>query len=162
MRAEYGLFSCRITFPGLPTQWPSRAIAALLLCLHCADSKPVITFFKYLSTNEQLGSAIEILSDVISIASEFISSEPLVISLQINDGLELTLMIVYCRKILWFVTDRCSTLFAMLSTVVGLLMTEILLLKKYGMKSEKWLALYWKKLDWWVRRWICKLIVYKF
>ncbi|KZS11338.1 F-box only protein 47 [Daphnia magna] len=64
---------------GLPTLWPTRSAAAFLLCLHCVDSKPFITYFKHLSSNSHMGMAIEVLSNIFYIASEFISAEPLVI-----------------------------------------------------------------------------------
>lgn len=63
---------------GLPTLWPTRSAAAFLLCLHCVDSRPVMTYFKHLSLNDHMGMAVDMLSNVFYIASDFISAEPLV------------------------------------------------------------------------------------
>nr|CAH0101723.1 unnamed protein product [Daphnia galeata] len=62
---------------GVPTQWSNRSMAALLLCIHCVDGKPVISYFKHLSSNDQIGMAMDILSNVFYLASEFIPSRNL-------------------------------------------------------------------------------------
>jgi hypothetical protein len=96
------------TFLGVPTQWSNRSMAALLLCIHCVDDKPVISYFKHLSSNDQIGMAMDILSNVFHLASEFIPSRNLVISWYHIVRACLTVLITF-RTISDSVIDPCST-----------------------------------------------------
>ncbi|XP_046646984.1 uncharacterized protein LOC124337021 [Daphnia pulicaria] len=62
------------TITRMPTHWSNRSLAALLLCIHCVDNKPVISYFKHLSSDAEMGLAIEVLGNIFFMASEFISS----------------------------------------------------------------------------------------
>lgn len=82
----------RHSFLGMPTHWSNRSLAALLLCIHCVDNKPVISYFKHLSSDAEMGLAIEVLGNIFVMASEFISSNQTVISQQLASNNSRTLI----------------------------------------------------------------------
>ena len=130
------------TFLGGLTQWSNRSMAALLLCIHCVDDKPVISYFKHLSSNDQIGMAMDILSNVFHLASVFIPSRNLVISWYHIVRACLTVLITF-RTTSDSVIDPCSTWSAMLLIVVG------------GLRTDKlWCKSSWEMTEWWLS-WCC-------
>ena len=88
-------------FQGVPNLWSNRSLGALLLCIHCVDCKPVITYFKHLSSNDQMGMAIEILSNIFYMAPEYIASRNSVIQFGSSVSCFLNAL-VYLKDVLGF------------------------------------------------------------